>query len=211
VDSADLTAILHQIEDERAGKPGQCHSQDWMDEVEGALVGLGATKLHLTFSGGNDEGGMDDCTITDASGRQRQVDYITADGGAFVNVGGQSRYVRHQRLVHPQAVLINQAIDAAWTPIGREYGGFATSEDAHVSGSVTVDLTQEEEDLRFEVDLGDYVVTYSCGRGDCENTVEGAWETCEECASKHWCADCGDVEVDAPGQYCEACQPEEAE
>lgn len=180
--------------------------EEWQIDAQQALEALGARQFEMRFSGGNDQGGIDHAWITYPDGTQREIDEDPWVMYHWTMISGISRDVRYSVLKHPEQALINQLLEASWEPIGASHGGFATSDDSHVAGSVQINLDYEDPD-RFIVDPGEWVTTYWCYRGHHE--LESEYEECTECASMHFCPKCDESEVDEEGKLCMWCEQDE--
>jgi hypothetical protein len=124
-------------------------------EVFAELKRLGAAKAVVEFSGGNDEGGVDDIALLDADGKQIDVelsDHVHEERD-YTKSGPANGYRGHPtgRWIKgygtdvieatPEEKRLAQLSSALVAPVDEEYGSFAG--DFSVQGTVTWDAVAQ--------------------------------------------------------------------
>lgn len=96
-------------------------TSDWKHRVNALLIERDATAVMARFSGGNDEGGLDEVTLTLADGTT--VDIMQHYDTNHQMVDG--RWVMIKKLLTPADHADNLLYDIVGEPVFAEYGSFA--------------------------------------------------------------------------------------
>lgn len=113
------------------------------------LKATGATSALVTFSGGNDEGGVDSIELIFSPTERREIEYT--DERMWDPV--QKRDVAYQ--VTPDQKTINALWDLLSAPVYDRYGSFAG--EFYVSGQIVYDIPKWKMELTdaYEPDQGE--------------------------------------------------------